>query len=37
MPAAAFACGAVQRQLPLTEIAPALVAILLGDPFGAER
>lgn len=37
MPAAAAACGAVQRQLPLTEIAAALVAILQGDPFGGER
>ena len=37
MPAAAAACGAVQRQLPLTEIAGALVAILTGDSFGGER
>ncbi len=31
MPGAAVARGAVQRQLPLVEIAPALVAILQGD------
>ena len=37
MPAAAAACGAVQRQLPLIEIAGALVAILQGHPLGAER
>jgi two-component system, chemotaxis family, protein-glutamate methylesterase/glutaminase len=37
MPAAAAACGAVQRQLPLTEIAAALVEIIEGDPFGGER
>jgi two-component system chemotaxis response regulator CheB len=37
MPAAAAACGAVQRQLPLTEIATALVAILHGDSLGGER
>jgi two-component system chemotaxis response regulator CheB len=37
MPAAAAACGAVQRQLSLADIAPALVAILQGDPFGGER
>jgi two-component system chemotaxis response regulator CheB len=37
MPAAAAACGAVQRQLPLVEIAGALVAILQGDAFGSER
>jgi two-component system chemotaxis response regulator CheB len=37
MPAAAAACGAVQRQLPLFEIAPALVAILRGDSFGGDR
>ncbi len=34
MPAAAAACGAVQRQLPLIEIASALVAILHGDAHG---
>lgn len=37
MPAAAAACGAVQRQLPLVEIAGALVAILHGETFGGER
>jgi two-component system chemotaxis response regulator CheB len=37
MPAAAAACGAVQRQLPLTEIAAALVAILQGHSPGGER
>jgi two-component system chemotaxis response regulator CheB len=37
MPAAAAACGAVQRQLPLTEIAGALVAILHGESFAGER
>jgi two-component system, chemotaxis family, protein-glutamate methylesterase/glutaminase len=37
MPAAAAACGAVQRQLPLSEIAQALVSIVSGDPFGGER
>jgi two-component system chemotaxis response regulator CheB len=37
MPAAAAACGAVQRQLPLTEIAGELVAILEGDSFGGDR
>jgi two-component system, chemotaxis family, protein-glutamate methylesterase/glutaminase len=37
MPAAAAACGAVQRQLPLIEIAGALVAILRGHPLGGER
>jgi two-component system, chemotaxis family, protein-glutamate methylesterase/glutaminase len=37
MPAAAAACGAVQRQLPLIEIAGALVAILQGHPLGGER
>jgi two-component system, chemotaxis family, protein-glutamate methylesterase/glutaminase len=37
MPAAAAACGAVQRQLPLTEIAAELVAILEGDSFGGDR
>jgi two-component system chemotaxis response regulator CheB len=37
MPAAAAACGAVQRQLPLTEIASALVAILHGESLGGER
>ena len=37
MPAAAAACGAVQRQLPLIDIAPELVAILQGDSFGGER
>jgi two-component system, chemotaxis family, protein-glutamate methylesterase/glutaminase len=37
MPAAAAACGAVQRQLPLVEIAGALVAILHGESFGGER
>jgi two-component system chemotaxis response regulator CheB len=34
MPAAAAACGAVQRQLPLSDIAEELVTILRGDPFG---
>jgi two-component system, chemotaxis family, protein-glutamate methylesterase/glutaminase len=37
MPAAAAACGAVQRQLPLIEIAAELVAILEGDSFGGDR
>jgi len=37
MPAAAAACGAVQRQLPLIEIAAALVAILQGQSLGGER
>jgi two-component system, chemotaxis family, protein-glutamate methylesterase/glutaminase len=37
MPAAAAACGAVQRQLTLLEIAPALIAILCGDSFGGDR
>ena len=37
MPAAAAACGAVQRQLPLVEIAGALVAILHGESLGGER
>jgi two-component system, chemotaxis family, protein-glutamate methylesterase/glutaminase len=37
MPAAAAACGAVQRQLPLVDIAAALVEILEGDAFGVER
>jgi two-component system chemotaxis response regulator CheB len=37
MPAAAAACGAVQRQLPLSEIAQELMSILSGDPFGGER
>lgn len=37
MPGAAAAAGAVQRTLPLSEIARALVAIVRGDPFGAER
>jgi two-component system chemotaxis response regulator CheB len=37
MPGAAAACGAVQRELPLIEIAAALVAILQGDSFGADR
>jgi two-component system chemotaxis response regulator CheB len=37
MPAAAAACGAVQRQLPLIDIAPELVAILQGDSFGGDR
>jgi two-component system, chemotaxis family, protein-glutamate methylesterase/glutaminase len=37
MPAAAAACGAVQRQLPLSEIAQALVSIVSGDPFGGDR
>lgn len=37
MPAAAAACGAVQRQLPLVEIAAALVEILEGDAFGGDR
>jgi two-component system chemotaxis response regulator CheB len=36
MPAAAAACGAVQRQLPLSEIANALIAIVTGDPFGGD-
>jgi two-component system chemotaxis response regulator CheB len=35
MPGAAAAVGAVQRTLPLGEIARALVAIVRGDPFGA--
>ena len=34
MPAAAAACGAVQRQLPLVEIASALVAIMHGEQPG---
>lgn len=34
MPGAAAAAGAVQRTLPLSEIARALVAIVRGDPFG---
>jgi two-component system, chemotaxis family, protein-glutamate methylesterase/glutaminase len=37
MPAAAAAYGAVQRQLPLIEIAAELMAILEGDSFGGER
>jgi two-component system chemotaxis response regulator CheB len=37
MPAAAFACGAVQRLLPLSDIAQELVSILGGDPFGGDR
>jgi two-component system chemotaxis response regulator CheB len=37
MPAAAAACGAVQRQLPLIEIAGALVAILQGHSLAGER
>lgn len=37
MPAAAAACGAVQRQLPLIEIAGALVAIMQGSSLGSER
>ena len=37
MPGAAAAAGAVQRTLPLSEIARALVAIVRGDPFGNER
>jgi two-component system, chemotaxis family, protein-glutamate methylesterase/glutaminase len=37
MPAAAAACGAVQRQLALVDIAPELVAILQGDSFGGDR
>lgn len=37
MPAAAAACGAVQRQLPLVEIAAELMAILEGDSFGGDR
>jgi two-component system chemotaxis response regulator CheB len=37
MPGAAAALGAVQRTLPLSEIARALVGIVRGDPFGAER
>jgi two-component system chemotaxis response regulator CheB len=36
MPGAAAALGAVQRTLPLSEIARALVGIVRGDPFGAE-
>lgn len=36
MPGAAAACGAVQRELPLSEIARALVSIVRGDPFGGE-
>jgi two-component system chemotaxis response regulator CheB len=36
MPGAAVACGAVQRELPLVGIAPALVAILQGDSFGGS-
>jgi two-component system chemotaxis response regulator CheB len=36
MPGAAAAAGAVQRTLPLSEIARALVAIVRGDPFAAE-
>ncbi len=36
MPGAAAACGAVQRTLPLSEIASALVSIILGDPFGGS-
>jgi len=37
MPGAAAAAGAVQRTLPLSEIARSLVAIVRGDPFGSER
>ena len=37
MPGAAVARGAVQRELPLVEIAPTLVAILQGDSFGGAR
>jgi two-component system chemotaxis response regulator CheB len=37
MPAAAAACGAVQRQLPLIEIAGALVSVLQGHSLGGER
>ncbi len=37
MPAAAAACGAVQRQLPLAEIAQALVSIVTADPFGGAQ
>ncbi|HEY0869043.1 MAG TPA: CheB methylesterase domain-containing protein, partial [Acidothermaceae bacterium] len=37
MPAAAAACGAVQRQLPLIEIAAELMSILEGDSFGGDR
>ena len=37
MPGAAAAAGAVQRTLPLSEIARSLVAIVLGDPFGGDR
>jgi two-component system, chemotaxis family, protein-glutamate methylesterase/glutaminase len=37
MPAAAAANGAVQRQLSLTEMAAALVEIIVGDAFGGER
>ena len=37
MPGAAVARGAVQRELPLVEIAPTLVAILQGDSFGGTR
>lgn len=36
MPGAAAAAGAVQRTLPLSEIARTLVAIVRGDPFAAE-
>ncbi len=36
MPGAAAAAGAVQRTLPLLEIARALVAIVRGDPFAAD-
>jgi chemotaxis response regulator CheB len=37
MPAAAAACGAVQRQLPLSEIAQEIMSVVTGDPFGDER
>lgn len=37
MPGAAVARGAVQRELPLVEIAPALMAILQGDAFGGSQ
>lgn len=36
MPGAAAAVGAVQRTLPLSEIAGALISIILGDPFGGS-
>jgi two-component system, chemotaxis family, protein-glutamate methylesterase/glutaminase len=37
MPGAAAAAGAVQRTLPLSEIARAIVGIVRGDPFGGDR